>query len=586
VGVTGLEPETRYVFKIEAKSRRGGVAQSAVEAFRTSAEPHTATTYYVAPNGRDDADGLGPQTAWRTIRRASFAVAPGDTVLIAPGVYHHAIAPLCGGSKGRRITFRRHGDGDVVIDAAGVVAPLVMLDHKHYVTVQDIIFDNLPPEGHPGVVRGNYSKGLELLRCRIGLKRRHGGFGNGLNLYRCDDARIEGNVIWGTRYHVVPNQCSNALIKNNTFTWGQVFSVHFLGKHDGCRFVNNIFYYPTSVPNAALAISYPTKDLKLTSDYNLFGPMVNRTQVAYVYAGSLSNLPASGPKLEDWQESSGQDAHSIQADPKFVNPRAGDFRLLPDSPAIGAGEGGVNIGACGAANLGIRGRTSLLPGEGRTIRLEAHLTGLAPSGAVFRWQLPKGEERQGVALEYTPPGDVNRFVAKLTATDAKGNVSTATECVSVPPPELAQPDGSVVKVEAEDFVDQGGGEVGFYKLINTSGKAITHWNKSVGHWLEWDAEVPRDGRYLIYARYTTRLENRSRSLTLDGVSLGAAYEKIAFPCTGGWSLSEDNWAFKKLGPPIRMQAGKHRLRMTNLDSAVNLDYLVVVPAAKCERNVP
>jgi len=586
VGLTGLEPETEYAFRIEAKSRRGGVTQSAAASFTASAEAHTATTYYLAPDGRDSADGLGPQTAWRTIRRASFAVAPGDTVLIAPGVYRHAIAPLCGGAEGRRITFRRHGGGNVVIDASGVVAPLVVLDHKHYVTVEGITFENLPPEGHPGVVRGNYSKGLELLRCRIGLKRRHGGFGNGLNLYRCDDARIEGNVIWGTRYHVVPNQCSNVLIKNNTFTWGQVFSVHFLGKHDGCRFVNNIFYYPTSVPNAALAINYPTRELKLTSDYNLFGPMVNRTHVAYVYARSLSKLQASGPELEDWQQSSGQDAHSIQADPKFVNPRAGDFRLLPDSPAIGAGEGGVNIGACGAANLGIRGRTSLLPGEGRTIRLEAHFTGSSPGAAVFRWRLPRGEERQGAALDYLPPGDVSRFEVRVTTTDPRGNVSEATEYISVPPPELARPDGKVVKVEAEDFVDQGGGEVGFYKLINTSGRAITHWNKSVGHWLEWDFDVPSNGKYLIYARYTTRLENRSRSLTLDGVSPGAAYEKIAFPCTGGWSLSEDNWAFKKLGPPVSMQAGKHRLRMTNLDSAVNLDYLVVVPATKCERNLP
>jgi len=349
VGLVGLKPQTEYEFTIEARSRRGGVARSAIQTFKTSDSPASPATYYIASGGNDNADGRTPQSAWRTIRRACFTVAPGDTVLIMRGVYHQAIAPLCGGAEGRRITFRRHGDGDVIIDAGGVVAPLVMLNSKDYVTVEGITFDNLPPAGHSGVVKCDNSKGVDLLRCRIGLERRHSGYGNGVNLYRCHNARIEGNVIWGTRYHVVLNQCTNTLIKNNTFTWGQVFSAHFLGKHDGCRFVNNIFYYPTSVPNAALAISFPSRDLNLTSDHNIFGPMVNGTHVAYVYSGLLSNLPASGPTLEEWQKSSGQDAHSIRADPMFANPATGDFRLKADSPAIGAGKGRANIGACDIA---------------------------------------------------------------------------------------------------------------------------------------------------------------------------------------------------------------------------------------------
>lgn len=81
--------------------------------------------------------------------------------------------------------------------------------------------------------------------------------------------------------------------------------------------------------------------------------MAGGTHVAYVYSGLLSNLRASGSTLDEWQESSGQDAHSVQADPMFGNPAAGDFRLKPGSPAIGAGEGGANIGACGIAGLGM-----------------------------------------------------------------------------------------------------------------------------------------------------------------------------------------------------------------------------------------
>lgn len=127
--------------------------------------------------------------------------------------------------------------------------------------------------------------------------------------------------------------------------------MHVTNKHDGCRLVNNIFYYPTSVPNAAVAIAWPTKDLRLVSDHNLFGPMVERTQVAYVYRSSILDLAAGGPTRKQWQQESGQDAHSLQTDPLFVAPQAGDFRLRPGSPAIGAGEGGTHIGACGVADV-------------------------------------------------------------------------------------------------------------------------------------------------------------------------------------------------------------------------------------------
>jgi hypothetical protein len=37
--------------------------------------------------------------------------------------------------------------------------------------------------------------------------------------------------------------------------------------------------------------------------------------------------------LSEWRKATGFDQQSLIADPKFVNPQADDFRLLPDSPA-------------------------------------------------------------------------------------------------------------------------------------------------------------------------------------------------------------------------------------------------------------
>lgn len=48
-----------------------------------------------------------------------------------------------------------------------------------------------------------------------------------------------------------------------------------------------------------------------------------------------------------WRTFSGKDAHSIFADPKWVNPEGERFDIEKDSPNLGAGKDGVLIGAVG-----------------------------------------------------------------------------------------------------------------------------------------------------------------------------------------------------------------------------------------------
>ena len=65
------------------------------------------------------------------------------------------------------------------------------------------------------------------------------------------------------------------------------------------------------------------------SDYNIFWNSTDQYPIKYV--------STKFSRLVDYQAASGQDLHSIQANPLFVDPRQGDFLPLSGSPAIDAG---------------------------------------------------------------------------------------------------------------------------------------------------------------------------------------------------------------------------------------------------------
>ncbi|HKA05377.1 MAG TPA: right-handed parallel beta-helix repeat-containing protein, partial [Acidimicrobiales bacterium] len=70
------------------------------------------------------------------------------------------------------------------------------------------------------------------------------------------------------------------------------------------------------------------------SDYNIFWNSTSQAPIKYVAFTPYTTIAA-------YSAASGQDAHSTQADPRFVNPGAGDFHLLSGSPAIDDADSGT-----------------------------------------------------------------------------------------------------------------------------------------------------------------------------------------------------------------------------------------------------
>lgn len=78
------------------------------------------TRYVNGKTGNDANNGLAPERPLATIRKAADAVNPGDTVLIAPGVYYENVVITRGGTEDAPVTFRADSAGKdkVILTAA------------------------------------------------------------------------------------------------------------------------------------------------------------------------------------------------------------------------------------------------------------------------------------------------------------------------------------------------------------------------------------------------------------------------------------------------------------------------------------
>src|SRR3954451_19744247 len=79
------------------------------------------STYYVATNGSDSADGsLG--SPLRTIQQAANRADAGDTVVVRAGTYRETVTPAHSGSSSRPITFKPYDGERVTISGADRVS--------------------------------------------------------------------------------------------------------------------------------------------------------------------------------------------------------------------------------------------------------------------------------------------------------------------------------------------------------------------------------------------------------------------------------------------------------------------------------
>ncbi len=91
-------------------------------------------------------------------------------------------------------------------------------------------------------------------------------------------------------------------------------------QHLSFTFEKNLVYWETGP-----LLAGPWTEVKVNMDNNCYWNTAGQ-DVTFV-----------GLSLEKWRQQEGRDQHSIIADPLFVDPAKGDFRLKPNSPALKIG---------------------------------------------------------------------------------------------------------------------------------------------------------------------------------------------------------------------------------------------------------
>ena len=200
--------------------------------------------------------------------------------------------------------------------------------------------------------------------------------------------------------------------------------------------------------------------------------------------------------------------------------------------------------------------------------------------ALIVWEVDGAGRHKGARLRL-PLQRLDAFSVRATVRDRRGAADTASVRVKPCPPHVRKPEGTVL-MQAEGFKKSGGRTVLVIasKQSYVSGGYVTRWGRK-GQWLEWSFVLPREGRYEVYARYGTTFGAARRRVLLDGKVPAKPYEEVSLPPTGGYGRGPSQWSVVKLGPPLPLSAGPHRLRMVvdrgGRPDAVALDYVALVP---------
>ncbi|MGI5846650.1 MAG: right-handed parallel beta-helix repeat-containing protein [Candidatus Cryptobacteroides sp.] len=190
-------------------------------------------TYYVSPEGNDNASGLSVKDAWKSINRVnSVTFQPGDKILFEGGKTFYGQLKVKGsGEEGRPILMSGYGKGRPIINFGSAEGAGILINNESYWEVIGMeVSSYAPPEvgiGRQGIVvtaqgHGHVLKHFVIKDCyvhdiwgQLGGQTQYVGYNSCGILVRIINDRSRNQEAGAPRTDYVPSTIDDVLIEGN-----------------------------------------------------------------------------------------------------------------------------------------------------------------------------------------------------------------------------------------------------------------------------------------------------------------------------------------------------------------------------------
>jgi hypothetical protein len=347
---------------------QGGLSsQSEVFTAVAAGEPRVIS---LGPDGRDE---VGAER-YRTLQYAVDRALPGDRVVLQPGVYTDFTCMTHGGvDDARRITIEAATPGTVTLDGAKQHTAMLHLEQAPWVTVRGLRMSYYRKAG----VYAYKSPHTTIEQC---VFFNGNGWVTGYHtfMFNSPHATVSRCLAVGAEVGFYFLASPHATVTFNTASQSMYGAASYVFSARGSRQIGNSFAFAGN-DIYSLEVGHPDELRTFQSDYNNMGTLVSRygdnahlekddpelwrqlqkQEFAADYPSpfltvSKALVAVNGKRylsLRSWRDQTGQDRHSIMADPRYMNavapPDRWDWRVPTDSANAGAGPDGTCIGALG-----------------------------------------------------------------------------------------------------------------------------------------------------------------------------------------------------------------------------------------------